>query len=160
MQIPQDRVTRSHPAGITRALYERQPVAFAVPIYRNRRGAIADRNTGYWSGAQKRVKAGEEESKRDKCTHADNANVIANTKEPGHRSFSEALKRSSRRSPRAHMPKAPQAEDHTYTHKRSGEAVVPEIVEVHPLVISIATAAVHCLVSGCANNTHARVFDP
>jgi hypothetical protein len=105
--MPQDRVTRSHPAGITRALHERQPVAFAVPIYRNGRGAIADGGIGYWSGAQKRVKAGEEESERDKSTCADNANVIANTKKLGHRSFSEALKRSIEKIARAHMPTAP-----------------------------------------------------
>jgi hypothetical protein len=107
MQIPQDRVTSPRSTGITRALHEWQPVAFAVTVYRDGRRAVADGRTGYWSGAQKRVKAGEEESKRDKGACADNANVIANTKEPGHRSFSEALKRSSRRSPRAHMPKAP-----------------------------------------------------
>jgi hypothetical protein len=105
--MPQDRVTRSHPAGITRALHERQPVAFAVPIYRNGRGAIADGGIGYWSGAQKRVKAGEEESKRNKSACADNANVIANTKKLGHRSFSEALKRSIEKIARAHMPTAP-----------------------------------------------------
>jgi hypothetical protein len=108
--MPQDRVTRSHPAGITRALHERQPVAFAVPIYRNGRGAIADGGIGYWSGAQKRVKAGEEESKRDEGAPADDTNhaeVIVTTKELGHRSFSEALKRSIEKIARAHMPTAP-----------------------------------------------------
>jgi hypothetical protein len=110
MQIPQDRVTSPRPAGITRALHERQPVAFAVAVYRNGRRAVADCGTGYWSGAQKRVKAGEEESKRDEGARADDTNhteVIVTTKELGHRSFSEALKRSIEKIARAHMPTAP-----------------------------------------------------
>jgi hypothetical protein len=110
MQVPQDRVASPRLGGITRALHKRQPVAFAVAVYRNGGRAVADCGTGYWSGAQKRVKAGEEESKRDEGAPADDTNhaeVIVTTKELGHRSFSEALKRSIEKIARAHMPTAP-----------------------------------------------------
>ena len=82
--------------GIIRALQERQPVAFAVAIYRNGRACDQLRRTRL---SERRAKTGqgcEEESKRHKRAQRQ---CEGNTTEPGHRSFSEALERSSRRSP-------------------------------------------------------------
>src|ERR1700685_1344925 len=72
-QIPPDQMTGPRWVGAIRAFEKRQPVTFAVAIYRNGRGAVADGSSSYRSSAQKWIKAAEKESKRHERTCAHNS---------------------------------------------------------------------------------------
>jgi hypothetical protein len=101
LKIAPNRRTPACPVGFARTPKRRKTVAFAVTVHRNCRRVIADANTGHGSGAQKWVKAAEEERKRHEGERTDYAKVSGNIIEvPGHRTFSEALERSIDGSPR------------------------------------------------------------